>query len=219
MEMTLFILLFSSGFLALLVALLHFRKIPALVFSALVALLVIFDFSLLSLDKIYLLHQEQDELFTGKLMAYDKSIAEQASTYEKITEIQLDMSLQLLAQNSNQDTEKTIQKKIQWRDQIIVQLQAVNFDETSVDNVKEKVNAMVHQFLMEQLNKQLRQGIGHRSYSEFIRRRPREQWTDELFIKEVTVFLEKENLMNDALKLSMLRIEEFKQSGVLIHKQ
>ena len=219
MKMTLFILLFSTGFMALLAALLHFRKISPLVFSALLSLLVIFDFSLLSLDKIYFLHQEQDELFTGKLVAYDKNIGEQASTYEQITKIQLEMTLQLLAQNSAQDNEKTIQQKLKWRDQIILQLQAIEFDSQATQDIEKQVNAMVHQFLMEQLNQQLRQNIGHRSYSEFVRSRPRKEWTDELFIEEITVFLKKENLMDDVLSHAILRIKEFDQSGTLIkHK-
>lgn len=219
MKMTLFILLFSIGFMALLAALLHFRKIPSLVFAALLSLLVIFDFSLLSLDKIYFLHQEQDELFTGKLVAYDKSISDQADTFKHITKIQLDMTLQLLAQNSAQDNEQTIQQKLKWRDQLALQLQAINFDSQASQDVNTQVNAMVHQYLMEQLNQQLRQSIGHRSYSEFVRSRPRSEWTDELFIDEIAVFLKKENLMDEALSYAILRIKEFDQSGTLMkHK-
>lgn len=219
MKMTLFILLFSTGFMALLAALLHFKKISSLVFAALLSLLVIFDFSLLSLDKIYFLHQEQDELFTGKLVAYDKSISDQADTFEHITKIQLEMTLQLLAQNSAQDNEQTIQQKLKWRDQIALQLQAINFDSQASQNVSSQVNAMVHQYLMEQLNQQLRQSIGHRSYSEFVRSRPRSEWTDDLFIDEITVFLKKENLMDEALSYAILRIKEFDQSETLMqHK-
>ena len=126
------------------------------------------------------------------------------------------MSLQLLAQNSPQDNEKTIQQKLKWRDQIVVQLQAIVFDEEAIQNVTRQVNAMVHKYLMEQLNQQVRQSIGHRSYSEFVRRRPRHEWTDEIFIQEMKIFLDKENLMNETLLHAMLRIEEFDQSGTLI---
>jgi len=217
MQMTLFILLFSAGFMALLAALLHFRRISPLVFSALLSLLVVFDFSLLSLDKIYYLHQEQDELFTGKLVAYDKSIREQADTYEQITKIQLQMTLQFLAQSSSQDNEKSIQQKITWRDQILLQLRAIDFDSQTIEDVNTQVNAVVHQYLMEQLNQQLRQDIGHRSYSEFVRSRPRNEWTDALFIEELTVFLKKENLMNEALSRALSRINEFDQRGTIRH--
>ncbi len=215
MQMTLFILLFSTGFMALLAALLHFRRISPLVFSALLSLLVVFDFSLLSLDKIYFLHQEQDELFTGKLVAYDKSIKEQADAYEQLTKIQLQMTLQLLAQSSSQDNEKSIQQKITWRDQIILQLRSIGFDLQVITDVNSQVNAVVHKYLMEQLNQQLRQDIGHRSYSEFVRSRPRNEWTDTLFIEELTIFLKKENLMNDSLSRAMLRINEFDQRGTI----
>ncbi len=214
--MTIFILLFSTGLIALLATLLHLKKIPSLIFAALLVLLVIFDFSLLSLDKIYGLHAEQDQLYSEKLAAYDQHVAQQLTLFKTLTQVQLDMSLQVLGQSSKAENEKSIRQKLDWRDQLILQLKTVQFEAKNIQQVKTKIDAMVHRYLMETLNQSLRQGMGHRNYSAFVRTRPRQQWTDELFVKEVSEFLQKENLMTEKLKVALSRIREFDQSGFLI---
>ena len=218
MSMTIFILLFSVGFLALLGVLLQQKKIRDVVFATLVALLVVFDFALLSLDKIYLLHQEQDSQYEQTLLNYDKQIAQQVAMYQQLTQIQLDMTLQMLAQSNPLENEASIQQKLKWRDDIQQQLTGINFDATAIEQVKIKIDQLAHQYLMENLNQQLRQSIGHRNYSEFVRSRPRSQWTDELFVKEVEAFLNKGKLMEPDIKFALTRVREFDQSGVLMQR-
>ncbi|MFT6154982.1 MAG: hypothetical protein ACJA1X_002345, partial [Bermanella sp.] len=53
-------------------------------------------------------------------------------------------------------------------------------------------------------------------YSEFVRSRPRSEWTDELFVKDLTAYLTKQKLMDEKIKYSLSRIIEFKTSGKLI---
>ena len=218
MSMTIFILLFSVGFLALLGVLLQQKKIRDVVFATLVALLVVFDFALLSLDKIYLLHQEQDSQYEQTLLDYDSQIAQQVAMYQQLTQIQLDMTLQILAQSNPLENEASIQQKLKWRDDIQQQLTGINFDATAIEQVKIKIDQLAHQYLMENLNQQLRQSIGHRNYSEFVRSRPRNQWTDELFVKEVEAFLNKGKLMKPDIKFALTRVREFDQSGVLMQR-
>ena len=218
MSMTIFILLFSVGFLALLGVLLQQKKIRDVVFATLVALLVVFDFALLSLDKIYLLHQEQDSQYEQTLLDYDSQIAQQVAMYQQLTQIQLDMTLQMLAQSNPLENEASIQQKLKWRDDIQQQLTGINFDATAIEQVKIKIDQLAHQYLMENLNQQLRQSIGHRNYSEFVRSRPRSQWTDELFVKEVEAFLNKGKLMEPDIKFALTRVREFDQSGVLMQR-
>ena len=214
--MTVFILLFSIGFVALLSVLLHIKKIPPLVFAALMALLVIFDFSLLSLDKIYNLHKSQDDFYVEQLRAYDQSIGEQQATFKRLVNIQLDVTLQALSQNSKQENEDSIRGKIQWRDELVTELSGVGFSDERIQEIKSQVNAAVHKYLMEQLNSQLISTLGHRIYSEFVRSKPRDQWTDELFVAELTKFLNKQNIMKPNLKFAITRIKEFKLSGILM---
>ena len=71
---------------------------------------------------------------------------------------------------------------------------------------------------MEQLNKQLIQGLGHRIYGEFVRSRPREQWTDELFVKELVSYLEKQKLKKPEIDFAIKRIQHFDQSKALLLK-
>jgi hypothetical protein len=214
--MTVFILLFSLGLLALLGALLYQKSINELVFSVLLCVLVVFDFALLSLDKIYLLHQEQDALYEKKISDYDLEIAQQVDMYKQLTQVQLDMTLQMLAQSNPQENDASITQKLKWRDDMQRQLTGINFDAASIEKIKVKIDLLAHQYLMESLNQQLRQGIGHRNYSEFVRSRPRDQWTDELFIQEVEVFLNKDKLMSSSIESALMRIREFDKSGYLI---
>ena len=209
MAITIFILLFSIGLLALLTVLLHTKKLPPLVFAALIALLTIFDYALLSLDKIYYLHRDQDQAFQTQM---EKHIA----VIGQLTQVQLDMALQLLAQNTTQDTEASVQQKLTWRDLLIAQLRLANFEQVQVDKVETLINKSVHVYLMEQLNKQLIQGLGHRIYSDFVRSRPRDEWTDELFVKDITTYLTKQKLMKEEIRFALDRIKHFDESGQLM---
>jgi hypothetical protein len=209
MAITIFILLFSVGLLALLTVLLHTKKIPPLVFAALIALLTVFDYALLSLDKIYYLHKEQDQAFQTQM---EKHIA----VIGQLTQVQLDMTLQLLSQNSTQENETSIQQKVAWRDLLLAQLQVANFEQVQIEKVERLLNQAVHVYLMEQLNKQLIQGLGHRVYSDFVRSRPRDEWTDELFVSELMVFLKKQSLMTPDIDFAIKRITHFDDSGELL---
>lgn len=214
--MTVFILLFSVGVIALLSVLLHIKKIPPLVFSALMALLVVFDFAMLSLDKIYFLHQSQDEFYLEQLRAYDQSIGEQQAAFKRIVDIQLDVTLQALSKNSKQENEESIRSKIAWRDDLVKDLSAIGFSEERINDIRDKVNGAVHRYLMEQLNSQLISTLGHRIYSEFVRSKPRDEWTDELFVSELTIFLNKQKIMKPNLAFAITRIKEFRVSGILM---
>lgn len=185
-------------------------------FMAAVALLVVFDFALLSLDKIYFLHQDQDDIFLENQRAYDQRISQQLSLYQQLTAIQLDITLQLLSQNSKSETEQGIVKKLIWRDQLVGQMKVLEFDEEKILKVNTDINKGVQAFLMEKLNQEVRQTLGHRIYSEFVRSKPRHEWTDDIFVEELTGYLTKQKLMKDNLKFALARIKEFKNTGVLI---
>jgi len=209
MAITIFILLFSVGLLALLTVLLHIKKIPPLVFAAMIAMLTVFDYALLSLDKIYYLHKDQDQAFQTQM---EKHIA----VIGQLTQVQLDMTLHLLSQNSAQETQESIQQKITWRDLLLAQLQLANFDQVQVEKVERLINQSVHVYLMEELNKQLIQGLGHRIYGDFVRSRPRDQWTDELFVKELVEYLNKQKLVKPNIEFAIKRIKHFDETGELI---
>lgn len=214
--MTLFIILFSAGLTALFSVLLHIKKINAPVFGALMALLVVFAFAVLSLDKIYFLHSKEDAHFERRLALYDEQIANHVALYKQLTEIQLDTTLQLLAENTQQDSEASIQQKIEWRDALVQQLNALNFDVQQIEEVQNKINAGVHKFLMEKLNKRMIESLGHRIYSDFVRSRPRNEWTDTLFINEVETYLEKQGIERPDVMYAIKRIRTFSDSGQLL---
>ncbi|MEY8262631.1 MAG: hypothetical protein RPR98_00380 [Bermanella sp.] len=214
--MTLLILLFSVGFLTLLTVLLQLKKIRELIFIALVAMLLVFDFALLSLDKIYWLHQQQDRQHEQVLLDHEAKMSQQVAMYRLLTKTQLDMTLQLVTHSTPQENEASIRQKLQWRDAMQRQLTAIDFDAAAIEQVKIKIDRLAHRYLMEDLNQQLRQSMGHRNYSEFVRSRPRQQWTDELFMKEVEAFLNKENLMQANIELALGRVRAFDRSGELM---
>ncbi len=216
MGITLFVLLFSVGLVALLAVLLKTEKIQTPIFAAGIALLVVFDFALLSLDKIYFLHQEQDQLYLDKQRDYDENIQKQLALYQQLTDIQLQATLQALALNNKQQTEDGVVQKVKWRNQLLEQMTALSFSDEKITHVSQQINASVTAFLMESLNKEVRQSLGHRIYSEFVRSRPRHEWTDELFVGELEAYLNKQNLMNESIKWAFTRLKEFKVSGVLI---
>jgi hypothetical protein len=216
MGITLFVLLFSIGMMMLLAVLLKIEKIKGPIFAACIALLVIFDFSLLSLDKIYFLHQEQDQTFIDNQEAYDKRISTKLELYKNLTDIQLSIALQALSQNTKHESEESIQQKLVWRDELLLQMNTLGFEKNKMLQVNEKINKSVSKFLLENLNQQVRQTLGHRIYSEFVRSRPRSEWTDELFVKDLTAYLTKQKLMDEKIKYSLSRIIEFKTSGKLI---
>ena len=211
MAITIFVLLFSIGILALLTVLLHINKIPPLVFAAMITLLTVFDYALLSLDKIYYLHRDQDQ-------AHQNQIDKQIAVISQLTHVQLDMTLQLLSQNSAQENEASILKKEQWRNLLLAQLNAANFDDVQIEKVEASINQSIHVYLMEQLNKQLIQGLGHRIYSDFVRSRARDEWTDELFIKELITYLNKQKLMKPEIAFAINRIKHFDQTHTLLTK-
>ena len=211
MAITIFVLLFSLGILALLTVLLHINKIPPLIFAAMIALLTVFDYALLSLDKIYYLHRDQDQ-------AHQSQIEKQIAVISQLTQVQLDMTLQLLSQNSTQENETSIQQKIQWRNLLLAQLNAASFDDVQIHKVETSINQSIHVYLMEQLNKQLIQGLGHRIYSDFVRTRPREQWTDELFVKELITYLTKQKMMKPDIDFAIKRIQHFEEKKELLIK-
>jgi len=217
--MTIFILLFSAGWTALLVALLHIKKITGPIFAALMGLLVIFAFALISLDKIYYLHSEQDGHFEARLKLYDEQLAHKFDVFKQLTNIQLETTLQVLAQNTAQDNEKNIKQKLMWRDDLIASLSDINADKTLIEKVEKQINSAVHSYLMERLNKQFIQSLGHRVYGDFIRQRPRDEWTDELFVNELEPFLKKQGLLKDDIAYAIERIKVFDERAVLLSSE
>lgn len=216
MAITLFIFLFSIAFLTLIGVMFHIKKIPTVVFASLLTALVVLDFALLSMDKIYYLHQEQDSLYSEKLRIYDEKIANQVEIQRSLSKMQLDMALQSLSVNSVQETEESIQQKVVWREKLLRAAQDLKFDETEITQISTSINASIHKYLMEALNKQVIQSLGHRVYSEFVRSRPRQEWTDELFVAELQVFLIKHKQESPELMLAIKRINEFKSTGLVL---
>lgn len=216
MSLTLFLLLISVGLIALFTALLTLKRIRNLVYFSLTALLILFDFAVLSLDKIYFLHKEQDDLFVENIASKEATMNQQLVLYKELTNMQLDMTLAALTSNITQDSEAAIRQKLNWRDQLVSQMEVLGFDEVRIQRVQEHINHGVHRYLMEQLNQTVIENLGHRIYGEFVRSRPRHEWTDELFVTELEAFLEKDALLNDDIKQRIHVLEVFDQSGVLM---
>lgn len=216
MSLTLFLLLISVGFIALFTALLTLKRIRNLVYFALTALLILFNFAALSLDKIYFLHKEQDDLFLESMTQKENAMNEQLVLYKELTNIQLDMTLSALTQNITNDSEAAIRQKITWRDQLVSQMEVLQYDVARIQHVREQINHGIHRYLMEQLNQTVIQTLGHRTYGEFVRTRPRHEWTDTLFVTELETFLEKDALLNDEIKQRLHVLKVFDQSGVLL---
>lgn len=213
MAITIFVLLFSIGLLSVLTVLLHTKKIPPVVFAALIALLTVFDYALLSLDKIYYLHEAQDQ-------AIKAQVQQQKEVIGQLTSVQLDITLQLLSQVTAQDNEQSIQQKIQWRDRLLAQLRLAKFNQVKIDNVEQQVNQSVHVYLMEQLNKQMVQSLGHRIYRDFVRIHSSKNWTDDLFIQDLKAYLKKEELDKPEVTQAMHRVTEFDKTGdLLLHNE
>lgn len=218
MAITLFIFLFSIAFIALIGAFKHVKKISTTVFACLLVGLLVFNFALISLDKIYFLHHEQDHLFLEKLRLYDESISHKVEVQKQLNQLQLDMALELMAQNTAQENEASIQQKLKWRDQLTQLYSELNIDAELIKQNQSRINHSVHAYLMEALNKQLIQDLGHRAYSEYVRSRPRDEWTDELFVKELKVFLKEHSLDKPNIELAIKRIEVFEKGGELMPK-
>ncbi len=216
MSLTLFLLLISIGFIALFTTLLKLKRIRNLVYFALVALLILFDFAVLSLDKIYFLHNAQDDAFIEKLAEKERAINEQLVLYRELTSIQLDMALAVMTDNAVNDSEAEIRQKIATRDKLVNQMQLLEFDEAKIQHVQEQINLAVHRYLMEQLNQTVIKALGHRTYGEFVRSRPRHEWTDTLFVKELEEFLKKHSLQNEEIKQRLQLLKVFDSSGVLL---
>lgn len=216
MSLTLFLLLISVGFITLFTALLTLKRIRNLVYFALTALLILFNFAALSLDKIYFLHKEQDDLFLESMAQKENAMNEQLVLYKELTNIQLDMTLSALTQNITSDSEAAIRQKIIWRDQLVSQMEVLQYDAARIQHVREQINHGIHRYLMEQLNQTVIQTLGHRTYGEFVRTRPRHEWTDSLFVSELETFLEKDALLNDEIKQRLHVLKVFDQSGVLL---
>jgi len=218
MGMTIFILLFSAGMLAILAALLHTKKIPPIIFGSIVGLLFVFDFAVLSLDKIYALHYEQDQSLLEKVATYEASFSAQADLYQKLTELQMNIALEVLTDQPEQFSEREAKQALVWRDDLLQQMQTLGFPESKSQDVARKINAAVHTYLMEQLNQELIRTLGHRTYGEFVRTRPRQEWTDELFLNDLQVFLTTEKIDKPNLVFALERVNEFDHSGMLMEK-
>jgi len=216
MSLTLFLLLISIGFIALFTTLLTLKRIRNLVYFALVALLILFDFAVLSLDKIYFLHKAQDDAYLEKLNEKESAINQQLVLYRELTSIQLDMALSVMTENTINDSEAAIRQKLTIRDKLVNQMRVLQFDDGKIQHVQEQINLAVHRYLMEQLNQAGIQALGHRTYGEFVRSRPRQEWTDSLFIQELEAFLKKHALLSDELKQRLHLIKVFDSSGVLL---
>lgn len=216
MNLTLFLLLISIGFITLFTVLLSLKRIRNLVYFSLTALLVLFDFAVLSLDKIYFLHKEQDDQFVEAIAEKEQAIEVKMGLLKELTDIQLDLVLASITQSSVNESEAAIRQKIKWRDQLVSKLTALDYEHERIQLVEEQINLAVHRYLMEQLNQTVIEHLGHRIYGEFVRTRPRHEWTDSLFIKELESFLDKDALMNDSIKQRLHVLKVFDQSGLLL---
>ena len=216
MNLTLFLLLISIGFISLFTVLLTLKRIRNLVYFSLTALLVLFDFAVLSLDKIYFLHKEQDDKFVEAIAEKERAMDEKLGLFKELTDVQLDLVLASITQSSASESEAAIRQKIKWRDQLVSQLTILEYEDTRIEFVQSQINHAVHRYLMEQLNQSVIEHLGHRTYGEFVRTRPRHEWTDPLFISELEAFLEKDALMNDSIKQRLHVLKVFDQSGVLL---
>ncbi len=218
MSLTLYLLLINAGLIALFTTLLFKKRMRNVVFFSLTALLITFDFAVISLDKIYLLHKAEDDRFLEKIAHYEAGIAQQLALYRRLTSVQIEATLTTISQPSASETEQTIQQKIQWRDEMLDHLNVLGFDQSIKNSVQTRVNEVVHRFLMESLNKLALEVLGHRQYAKFVNSRPREEWSDGLFVTELEVFTKQAGVMTAPLERMLNRIRTFDQSGTLLPK-
>jgi hypothetical protein len=217
MSINLFLIIFNLSLLAVFTSLLLLKRLRNLIYFALISLLVVFDFAALSYSQIYLLHKADEDAYVAKLKQVDGDIEQRMGFYKSLSEIQLQLTLAAIAEAKN-DTEQSVQQKINWRDQIIVRMQQVGFSDQQIKQVREDINASVHRYLMETLSNVTLEHIGHRNFSEFVRRKPRDEWTDASFVAELDVYLKQNNLSEEVLSFQLKRLRVFDESGVLIEK-
>ena len=142
----------------------------------------------------------------------ENAMNEQLVLYKELTNIQLDMTLSALTQNITSDSEAAIRQKITWRDQLVSQMEVLQYDAARIQHVREQINHGIHRYLMEQLNQTVIQAL----LGLFVRPAPRHEWTDSLFVSELETFLEKDALLNDEIKQRLHVLKVFDQSGVLL---
>ena len=94
----------------------------------------------------------------------------------------------------------------------------LDFEAELIEDAKSKINQTVHAYLMEKLNQQLIQGLGHRTYSEFIRSRPRSEWTDDLLVADMQGFLVQHKLKKPEIEFAIERIQAFAKTGLLLRQ-
>lgn len=217
MSINLFLIIFNLSLLAVFTSLLVLKRLRSLIYFALVGLLLVFDFAALSYSQIYLLHKTEEDAYLNKIKMENSIIDERMTFYKSLSEIQLQLTLAAIAESKN-DSEQSVRQKIIWRDQITSRMQQIGFSAAQIQQVNTDINGSVHRYLMETLSNVTLEHIGHRNFSEFVRRKPRDEWTDSSFISELEQFL-KDNHLNEAvLSFQIKRLRVFDENGVLIEE-
>lgn len=217
MSINLFLIIFNLSLLAVFTSLLLLKRLRSLIYFALISLLVVFDFAALSYSQIYLLHKTAEDAYLSKIKQQEADFEQRMSLYKSLSEIQLQLTLAAISEAKN-DTEQSVQQKINWRDQIISRMQQIGFADNQIKQVRDDINASVHRYLMETLSNVALEHIGHRNFSEFVRRKPRDEWTDASFVAELDVYLKQNNLSDEVLTFQLKRLRIFDESGALIEK-
>lgn len=217
MSINLFLIIFNLSLLAVFTSLLLLKRLRSLIYFALISLLVVFDFAALSYSQIYLLHKSEEDAYLARMKQQEAEIEQRMGLYKSLSEIQLQLTLAAISEAKN-DTEQSVQQKINWRDQIISRMQQVGFADHQIKQVRDDINASVHRYLMETLSNATLERIGHRNFSEFVRRKPRDEWTDASFVAELDVYLKQNNLSDEVLTFQLKRLRVFDESGALIEK-
>lgn len=217
MSIHLLLLILNLSLVAVFTTLLVLKRLRSVVYFALVALLVVFDFAALGYSQIYLLHKTEEDAYLKQLNDMQQTIDQRMTFYKSLSEIQLQLTLAAMAK-SQDDNEQSVRQKIVWRDQITSRMQQTGFSDSLIQQVNNDINGSVHRYLMENLSNTTLEHIGHRSFSEFVRRKPRDEWTDSSFIAELDVYLKDNHLSDETLAFQLKRLRVFDENGVLIEK-
>ena len=222
------VLVINVGLLLVFALLTLKRWMPLSVLFSLALLVFTMDAFLVA--SVHALDRQNNELETntrqiGLLTARLDSIQKQQESYStstdffrKMAEQQANISATNLSQSRPTDI-TDVREAIVMRDDLISQLESLKSQPEVIQNISDRINLTIHQFLFEEFSRELMEGIGRKAYGKFLKTRERDEWSDELFIKDVKPYLENKELMTAPIEQSLAELEFFDTNKKLLEKK
>ena len=155
--------------------------------------------------------QHQIALFSARQDRYEQQqndLDEKFSHLRQMAEQHALISVSTLTDSRINDVGEA-ETAIQIREQLVEYLHVMESKGSFIQGIEEKINQSVHEFLFERFSRELIAGIGRAKYGQFINRRDRTEWTDQLFIQEIQPFLKESQLMNPVIEEFLLAVTYF----------